>query len=188
MADGCSHEAEGSPLIIRANEEQPVAVVNVVFNVIAARRDEREVGIWSGAEDEALFGCRVAGRLKNNIFAIACAACAYVEPLVRFFVDKDVAGMRCAKNVAEELMLTLLLLIFHRIKERFVVGGPDDRTCALDPLRQQFTCAKIFYLQSVLAKSFVVDGISKQIAVIGDSESTKRHEALTLGQLIHIQN
>ena len=88
----------------------------------------------------------------------------------------------------EELVLPLLLLVFHGVEEGAVVGGPDDGADALDELRQNLPGAKILDVEGVLAEAAIVAGVCQQLAVVGDGHGAEGHEALAFGQGVHIQH
>ena len=128
-------------------------MVDVILEVIFARLNECPFAFGRGGGEELLFTRGVTGRSQDQKFAVASTPSADVETLVCLLVDEHVFGVRSSHDVAKELVLALLLLVFDGIKEGAIVAGPHDGADALDVLCQQFIRAQIFYVQGVLTES-----------------------------------
>src|SRR5450631_3114559 len=128
-------------------------MIYVILQIIFTRLDECPFLLGSGSWEKLLFACGVTGCSKDEIFAVASAPGADVETLICLLVDEHILCVWSAHNVAVELVLALLFLVFNGIKESAIVAGPDDGADALDVFCQQFTRAHILNLQSVLAES-----------------------------------
>ena len=112
--------------------------------------------------------------------------CADVESLVFFFVDQ-VSGPAGADRVAIGLVGAFRNGVFDGIENGLVVVGPGDGIDALGVVAQQFASAQIFHGQCELPEAGIVGGVGEQIAVVADVESPERHERLSLGQFVDVQ-
>jgi hypothetical protein len=104
--------------------------------LVLARRNQSEAAAGLIGGQESHFARGVAGRFEDEELAVARAARTDVEALVGFFQHQNMAGGLLDAIVTPELVLALLLLVLHCVKQRAIVGGPDDRTDALNMARK----------------------------------------------------
>ncbi len=97
---GSCDQAEVAAAVVGADEPQAVAVVDGVLVLVFAGADEGECGFGIVGGEHAGFAGDVAGRFKDDEFAVAGAACAQVEALVVVLVDQNVFSVRSAALVA----------------------------------------------------------------------------------------
>ena len=79
--------------IVGADEPQPVAVVDRVFVLILARRDQREAACRFVRTQHPRLARRVAARLNHNVLAISRPSDSHVEALVVILIDQHIG--RC---------------------------------------------------------------------------------------------
>ncbi len=186
--DGGGDEAEVAALVVGADEPDAVAVVNVVLVLVPTRRDDMELSLrLVGRAVETLAG-RVAGRLHDDVFAVAGAACPDVEAFVGLLEDQGVGRVGSAAHVPVELELALLLFVFHGVEEVEAVGGPDYGANPFDAADKDFSGLQVFDLEGVLAEAGGVDGKGHPAAVVGDVDSADGEEGVSAGHLVAIED
>src|SRR4030095_1667795 len=78
-------------------------------------------------------------------------------------------------------------VVLDGIEKSRVVSRPVYRDRFFDLLRAQLSGPEVLDLEGVLAKSGVVGGIGQEVAVVTHVVGSKRHELLTLGELVDIE-
>ena len=181
------HQPKIPASIIGADEPQAVAMVDGVFVLVFARSDDREHAGGIACVEERGFAGDVAGRLKDDIFAVAGAAGADVEALVVVLVDEHVGGVVRSERVAIELELALLLFVFDGVEHRLVIGGPYDGTGAFHRSRQGFAGLEILDVQRVLSEAGGVCGVGEPAAIVGDVGVADGEEGVAFGHLVAVE-
>ncbi len=88
--------AEGSCRVVDANVPEPIPVVGVVLDVLAARFDQRPASFRIAGGEKLLFAGGVAGAFEHDVLVVAGAAGADIEAFIGFFVDQGILGLRSA--------------------------------------------------------------------------------------------
>ena len=158
---GCGRGGDDPKVLgvfVRA-EEEPVAVVVGVITVIRlARVQHAPVGFGRVGRQGTHFGGLGAGRCQEEIGFAAGTPGIDTKQLVGFFVDQRVVG--AAQAMAVQAVGTLGG-VFDRVKERPVVGGPDNRDRLLDFVRQRLAGPQVFDLQRILPEARDISRVSQ---------------------------
>ena len=165
LRDGCADEAELLGIVVGADVEEAVAMVDVVLLVVDAWGDELEGGLGCGGAEEPGFVGGVAAGFEEDVFAVAGAADAEVEALVVPHERSQTAAD--AELHAEGAVLALGLLVFGGEEEGGGVGGPDDGADAFGGVGEFDAGGEVADVQGVLAEAGVVRGVGEQTAVRG---------------------
>ena len=158
------------PVSVNADVEEAVAVVGVVLLVGNALGEHTKVAGGQRGCDVAILRGGVAAALDEDVLAIAGAANAYVEALVRFFEEERVLVYCGTQGVPVDPVLPLGLLVLDGVEEHGGVGGPGEGTDALGGVWQQVTGAHVLDVERVLAEAGLVCGVGEQVAVRADGK------------------
>ena len=182
------HQPEIPARVVRANIEAPIAMIDVVLDLVAARRDQRPRTQRLIRREKLILRRRVARALQDHVAVVARPPRADVEALVRLFVHQRVFCVRPPQLVPVQLELPLLLLILHRVEQRAVVCRPYHRAHPLHAFAQQLARPQILHAQRVLAKAAIVHGVRQQMRVVRDRHRAQRQERLALSQRVQVQH
>ena len=188
---GRGHEAEGAAVVVDADKEDAAGgiagaagmVVDVVFVVVFARVDERELAGGSIGAEIADFTGGVAVGDEEQIRAAAAAFDVNAEALVFFLVEEGVRA-RGAEDVAIELVGALGDFVFDDVEEGAVVGGPGGGGDALDAEREEFVGEEILDFEGVLAEAGGVRGVGEEVIVVADFEDAEAEEGVAFGEKV----
>ena len=180
------HQPAVFPLVVGADKPQPIAVVDGILLIVYALGNRLELARRLVGCYKAALGSDVAACLKHNVFAVARAPHAQVEALIVFLVNQR--GFRQLLPIrAEQLVLPLLLLVFHGIEQRAVIRGPHHRSHPLHFALQRLACLQIFYSQRVLPEAGQVSRIRQPAPVVADVGVADRKKCMPLAEHISVQ-
>src|SRR5277367_3116893 len=111
------HKPEIPTHVIHANKEKPIAMVDVVLNVVAARRNQAKLRFRHIRRQKPRFARSVARSFQHYVLVIPRAPGSYIEALVHLFINEHILHMWRAERMPIEPILALLLFVFDRIEE-----------------------------------------------------------------------
>ena len=185
---GRGDQPEIASPVVDADVQEPVAVVGIIFDVLAPRHQQPGLCIRFRSPQQTRFAGSVASALDHDILAVARAARAQIEPFVGLFQHQHVVRHRRPQPMPVQLELPLLHLILDRIKQCPVVGRPHDRPHAFPRFRQELACPQVLDMQRVLPEACGVGRIGQQAAVVGDVHAAQGHKVVPRRERFHIED
>src|SRR5882724_10544969 len=87
-----------------------------------------------------------------------------------------------------KFILPLGDFVFGDEEESFIIGGPSNLINALEFFRHQFTGAKIFDLQGVLAITGRVGGEGQEVVIIAGQGNCNTEEFMAFGEGVEVED
>ena len=177
-------EVDGA-ILVGADVELPVAVVNRILDALLARREQLELSAGRRAVQEALFGRGGTGRGMQDVFLVVRAVDAKPIQFVLLLVDEPVFFLRLADDVMEQFVRSLGLVLDH-VKDGLAVPGPLDAGDLHELVLKEFAGRKVLDREVILAEAGGVGEESVEVAVIAGADRLGGEEFLSLGQLVDV--
>ena len=184
----CSHQPEISSRIVDANEELFAVMIDLIFLVLDAWRNQVPFALRLTGTQVAPFRSCVASAFDQQILAAARQLNTNVEALVRIFIDNRIRCRIRSQQVPIHAIVALRAFLFHCVEESSIVRRPGKGAGFLHALGIELARLQTLDVERVLAESSVVGGIGQQVTVFTHAHAAQRHEFLTFGESILIKD